>query len=248
MLDFDLDSTAAGGAFDRLAVTGVATLAGNVHLRNSLALTDEVFPLVTYASRAGSFAAVTLEEIGTANVAYTAARADFTVTAEEPPPIFISPLMAANYVEWVESVGEAAGAQAVPAANPEIQALRSRAWESDMMADPDRDGSVNLLEYAFQTDPLDPASRASFDLGPDPLRPGCLLVTSRMREGATDIRYVVESSLDSRIWSELDGGLPPVIEMAHAPLSPGIETLRIAIDRPGTAARFFRLSVQTVNP
>jgi len=247
-LEFDLDGDAASGAFDKLAVTGAATLNGSVALRNALALTGEVFPLVTYASRSGTFPTITVANNGSATASYLATRADFTVTAEDPPAG--APQLAASYAEWINDVTQTWGG-GNPQANPTNEdgftfngAAVPTQWDSAPMADPDRDGSANLLEYAFQTNPLDPASCSRLSLAPDDHQPGWLMATSRLRSEARDIICQLETSADLVTWQPVADDAKGTVTATTRPAAPGINEVAIRLNPASARRTYLRWSVR----
>ena len=244
-LEFDLDGTAASGAFDKLAVTSAATLNGTVALRNALALTGEVFPLVTYASRSGTFPTLSVANNGSATASYLATRADFAVTAGAPPVGM--PQLAATYADWINGVTQTWGKADSPANAPDEDgftfagALPPTGWDHDPMADPDADGSANLLEYAFQTNPLDPASCARLALAPDARQPGGLAATSRLRSEARDIFCELEMSTDLVTWRPAaEAG----VITTPRPAAPGISEVTIRVNPALTGRTYLRWSVR----
>src|SRR6185436_11898266 len=72
---------------------------------------------------------------------------------------------------------------------------------SDDTADPDRDGVINLLEYAFSSDPLNASADAlpTSSLTMIDGKP-VLGITFRRSLTATDLRYQVEFSTDQVTW------------------------------------------------
>ena len=82
-------------------------------------------------------------------------------------------------------------------------------------ADPDRDGSNNLLEYAFDFDPLKPDRAFGPKEGVAPIstpeivhRTSNLLQVAYIRrrdDAGSDVNYVLESSDDLSLWTPLEG-------------------------------------------
>ena len=85
-------------------------------------------------------------------------------------------------------------------------ALEARRWGAD--ADPDGDGVVNLLEYAFGLDPLVP-SREGLPVSGMVTIDGdeYLSISFRRNPDATDVEFTPQASSDLRTW---ESGLPPV--------------------------------------
>lgn len=84
---------------------------------------------------------------------------------------------------------------------------------SGMTADPDGDGVVNLLEYAFDMNPLSPDRNAPVQqgsgppafgkiLGADPGQPAYPTITFVRWKGPVDLTYSVQSSLDLIHWTD----------------------------------------------
>ena len=244
-LELDLDSDAATGAFDKIAIGGAATFNGGVLLRNNLALSNEVFPLVSYASRSGSFASITTSSAGTATATYLAARADFTVTVDAPAAP--APELAANYEDWTESV-ERTWLDGSAQSTGDDEARSSRAsptntWDSSPMADPDKDGAVNLLEYAMQTNPLNGASIARPEVCQSSEHPGCIEVLYRMRAQGTDISYQIEHSADGASWQPLTASTPWCEGGEIEGVATGVNLRRVRINTSATTSVLFKVRV-----
>lgn len=236
------------GAFDKLVVDGAATLGGSVLLRNNLALSGEVFPLVSYGSRRGSFGSITTSNTGTATATHLASRADFTVTADAPDEP--APELAASYDDWIASVERRGGdgaAGTVSGANGSegegMPARTRRAWNPAPMADPDGDGAVKLLEYAFQTNPLDAASMARLETHADAARPGGLDIRHRMRAAAVDVSYVIEHSSDLKTWLPLEADAPGYEGSSVQLISNGTQMKNIRLNTFTSPGTFFRVQV-----
>jgi hypothetical protein len=247
-LEFDLDGDSASGAFDKLTVSGAATLNGSVALRNTLALTGEVFPLVTYASRSGTFPTITVANNGNATASYLATRADFTVTADAPPAG--APQLALSYGEWVDGVDRtwvapggpqpALGSGGLQSAGQPLTA----SWDADPNADPDKDGAINLLEYAFQTNPLDPASIPAVRTRPSKQLPGCIEVSCEMRANAPDITRVLQASPNLRDWNPLTPAGAGVVDVTEESVAPGINRFTLRLRTAASAGSFLRWEVK----
>ena len=104
------------------------------------------------------------------------------------------------------------------------------------LADPDRDGSVNLLELALGTSPL---SQAQAPLVTPSLIGGRLRATYRIREGATGITITPQFSSDLTAWS--DGAT-----IISGPTSQPDGTAILIVEDPALSgpSRSFRLRVQ----
>ena len=103
------------------------------------------------------------------------------------------------------------------------------------LADPDRDGLRNLLEYGFNTNPLatDTAPSLAFD-GPD------LVLIYRRNLAATDVTFDIRATGDFATWSDAaetesilsDDGITRVIR-AQLPYPAGLQkSYRIEVTRP----------------
>jgi dienelactone hydrolase len=118
-------------------------------------------------------------------------------------------------------------------------------------ADPDADGRSNLLEYAFNTDPLVPDEPGLPDSQLVELESGTHLAIRFPRvTAASDIIYQVESSDDLGEWypgsSYSGSGETPVTETTTevSREGAGLETLIVRDNSPvGAGAGFLRLSV-----
>ena len=79
------------------------------------------------------------------------------------------------------------------------QAWKDR-WEvDDDLADPDRDGLVNLLEYALRRLPLQPDSKGAVGVTRSPIE-----LEHAINPGADDVEIVIEISEDLKLWTTLD--------------------------------------------
>ena len=100
------------------------------------------------------------------------------------------------------------------------------------LADPDGDGIVNLLEYAFSHQPLAFEAPPSFDLGT-----GELSLTYRFNLLAPDLTYVVQKSTDAANWQ-------PALPVNEIVSDDGtVRVIRAHIPVVGEPAAFLRLQV-----
>jgi hypothetical protein len=247
-LELDLDSDAVTGAFDKIIIGGAASFNGSVLLRNNLALNNEVFPLVTYASRSGSFASITTSIAGTATATYLANRADFTVTADAPAAP--APELAASYDEWATSMNAllngAESASRLAGKGVGGASGASSAWDSNPMADPDHDGAVNLLEYAMQTHPLNASSIARLEIGTAAEQPDCIELHCRMRASASDIRYVIERTTDLVSWEEFTPSDADYLGSSEKAISTGVQLKTLRLDSNTAEGAIFRIKVMPI--
>jgi hypothetical protein len=247
-LEFDLDGDAAGGEFDKLTVSGAATLNGTVSLRNSVELNGEVFTLLTHGSRSGTFPTITVTHNGSATADYLATRTDFTVTAAAPPAA--APQLASSYGEWVDSVDRTWAAPGRPQATLGSGSLQSAgqsltvSWDGDPNADPDKDGASNLLEYAFQTHPLDPASLPAVKTAPCKQMTGCIEVSCDMRAIAPDLTRVLQASPDLANWLPLTPVSAGVVDVTEESVAPGINRFTVRLRTSAHAGSFLRWEVK----
>jgi hypothetical protein len=247
-LMLDLDGDVASGAFDKLAISGTTTISGTVSLRSSLALTNEVFPLVTYASRTGSFSSITVSTNGTATATYLPTRAEFTVSSDVLG--IPAPQLASSYQDWVGSVAQEwvqPSASAMRMIDGAEAAAPPVTWDDLPGSDPDGDGSSNLLEYAFQTNPLDPTSFMRMSFCRDASDTECLAGVCRLRAPADDIECSLEVSDDLIHWRPATEE-PTHVQLADEPSSgPGIRDLRIRLNTASAPAKHLRWNVRLKN-
>ncbi len=109
-------------------------------------------------------------------------------------------------------------------------------------ADPDGDGQVNLLEFAFDTNPLVPnASPFAVNRASD----GSLWLTYPRRTGLSGLQYTVLRSNDLFTWAAVAGG---DLEETTQPIAGRpMETVTARIVN-ATDRAFFRLQVQSAQP
>jgi hypothetical protein len=118
-------------------------------------------------------------------------------------------------------------------------------------ADPDRDGRINLLEYAFNTDPL-ASDGAEIPAGGvlDSEGASYLTLTFPLVTAASEITYQVEASAELAAWAAGSsysgaGGTPVTAATTEVSRSgAGLETITVRDNQPiGPTAGFLRLRV-----
>jgi len=146
-----------------------------------------------------------------------------TVDFPEPPPI-------TPYTAWLES-WELAGDDA------------------GLLADPDEDNLVNLLEYAFVLDPTKPYTATPGLEEPDGLpvidrpTPDSLSLIYRQNPAATDLSYTVEFS-QSLASSPGDAWQAAAVTESVIAESAGLRIIRATMDTTGMDTAFLRLRVE----
>lgn len=122
--------------------------------------------------------------------------------------------------------------------------------------DPDGDGVVNLLEYAFDRAPaVADGLGGAVTVAPsnDPGAAGALEVAFDRPAGRDDLRYTVEVSSDLLTWSQghsygldaVNGAGLPTQEVSRTPLAGGAERIVVRDTAgAGAPARFMRVRVQ----
>lgn len=109
-------------------------------------------------------------------------------------------------------------------------------------ADPDGDGQVNLLEFAFDTNPLVPNASP---FGVNRASDGSLWLTYPRRTGLSGLQYTVLRSNDLFTWAAVAGG---DLEETTQPIAGRpMETVTARIVN-ATDRAFFRLQVQSAQP
>lgn len=111
------------------------------------------------------------------------------------------------------------------------------------MADPDKDGAVNLLEYAMQTNPLNGASIARPEVCQSSEHPGCIEVLYRMRAQGTDISYQIEHSADGASWQPLTASTPWCEGGEIEGVATGVNLRRVRINTSATTSVLFKVRV-----
>ncbi len=132
---------------------------------------------------------------------------------------------------------------------------------SGMMADPDGDGVVNLLEYAFNMNPLSPDRNAPVQqgsgppafgkiLGVDPGQPAYPTITFVRWKAPVDLTYSVQSSLDLVHWTDQIASPSSFVVLSQTDVGDGSQlelvTVRPTTPMSGPAAapeQFLRVAV-----
>ncbi|MDB6079219.1 MAG: hypothetical protein JWO82_2966 [Akkermansiaceae bacterium] len=109
--------------------------------------------------------------------------------------------------------------------------------------DPDRDGVVNLLEYAFGGDP---AAASTMAIGGYPLLPrlkdSTLLFARRTDASQRGLVYHLETSTDLSSWTE---SLPAGASASEVPFIPAVDGFdEEVVTLPREAMRYFRVRVE----
>ncbi len=108
---------------------------------------------------------------------------------------------------------------------------------ADLTADVDKDGSNNLLEYAFHTDPNAPSSASAPQPG---LESGFLTLTYTQLLSATDLTYTVEESGDL---SNPLGWTPATVELETVSTNGVTRVVKAKVAVGVAEKKYLRLSV-----
>jgi hypothetical protein len=131
----ELKGTTAGSGHDQLAVIRAAMLAGVLDVELAAGFTPAVndsFTVVSYGSRVGNFDTINLPALPPDREWVT------TYDPDDMSGLVVSVIGVSPFLQWQQtSFGE-------DASNPEI---------AGELEDPDKDGIINLLEYALNLDP-----------------------------------------------------------------------------------------------
>jgi len=142
-LVFEIGGVTPGTQYDRLAVTGSAAIAGGLSvtaINNFDPANTDTFDILTANSRTGTFTNVALPAL--------AGRRKFTLSyGAQMVRLSVATALIGTYEEWKTS-----RFTLQEQADPLV---------SGPLADPDRDGQPNRLEYFSGTEPLSVSSRAS---------------------------------------------------------------------------------------
>ncbi|MEM7384414.1 MAG: lamin tail domain-containing protein [Verrucomicrobiota bacterium] len=135
----------------------------------------------------------------------------------------VQPPVGNAYTAWVEANFE--------------EADRTDSAVSGMMADPDSDGSNNLVEFASGTHPRNPHSEPAITMTRDG---ASVHLVSRQRTGVTNLAFQLEQSSDLSAWE--DAAANTAEEISSADLGANISeiTHRITV---GSQARYLRWRV-----
>jgi len=113
--------------------------------------------------------------------------------------------------------------------------------------DPDGDGILNLLEYAFQLDPMssNEAPEKRRNLPAIRVEDGRGALTFRSNAAATDLIYAIELSEDLIQWSPAGDRIEPV-EPSEEQSGPGWVSVRLVEDTGKTPHLWMRVVVQRI--
>jgi hypothetical protein len=100
-----------------------------------------------------------------------------------------------------------------------------------------------LAEYAFQTNPLDPASMPTLQINLSAMMPGCMEITCGMRSDALDIVLTPEVSSDLKTWSPISAGL---VNMNEDRSIPGIKKITLCLNPAVTGNTILRWKVSLI--
>jgi hypothetical protein len=120
--------------------------------------------------------------------------------------------------------------------------------ETDLLADPDDDNLVNLLEYAFVLDPNMPYTATPGTEEPDGLpvidrqSPDTLSLIYRQNPAATDLTYTVEFS-QTLVSSVGQAWQPATVTETVLSESANLRIIRATVDTIGMKTAFLRLRV-----
>jgi hypothetical protein len=152
---------------------------------------------------------------------------DVTVDLIEPPPL--SP-----YEEWLARWG-------------------LEGADADPLADPGGDGIVNLLKYALALDPDAPFSGDGQEeeeegggLPRVEAAPGSLSLVYRRNVSASDLEFIVESSIGPA--SSGFAWVPAAVVETVVSESAEVKVIRATVDIAGAPAGFLRLRVAPISP
>ena len=217
-------ASTAGSQFDRLIVTGAATLNGTLRVTRVNGFqpgAGHSFQVMTFASRSGNFSNLNGSTINE-DLAFTgtATNTSYTLTATTPP-----------FKQWqTMQFGASAGNPLIAGAN----------------ADPEGDGIANWLEYAFGLNPLQ-ANVSKLPTAALQTTGGNRYLTMKYRQliGQTTLDYNVGVSGDLQAWDWTESQ----IEQLGPPVATGDGlteevTVRVATPINGTAREFLKLRVE----
>jgi predicted acyl esterase/pimeloyl-ACP methyl ester carboxylesterase len=119
--------------------------------------------------------------------------------------------------------------------------------DADDLADPDNDGIVNLLEYAFALNPNEPnTTREGLPYGGALEENGDLYHTISFRRNlqAQDILYHIDESEDLETWSTLQD--PDILFLSQDPEDDSAEWVQVRINVSEKTRHFLRVRVQKI--
>lgn len=217
-IEIDIAGLEPGSGYDRLQVGGAAALNGALAITMLDGFIPEEgaqFPILSFGSRSGDFAAVEGIDQGDFSFDRTFTGNEMLLTAvagAEAGGLAVSGVSAVSYDQW-----------------------RLQTFSDDQRATPgtcgplddaDGDGVCNLLEFAFGGNPLDPKRRllprlTLVDYEGDQY----LGIAYRRRTAAGSMRYVVETSNDLATWhsNALENRATQTMSVRQLPGEPGIE-------------------------
>jgi hypothetical protein len=168
---------AAGTNYDQVSASGAVTIAGNleVQLSNSTPSVGDTFTILAAGSWTGTFAMFCGPALG----ARRTLRPNYGAT-----DVVLSVELIATYAEW-----KCSRFTFDEQSNPLI---------SGPLADPDRDGIPNEIEYFFATEPKDPNSigRVEISIVTEADSKRYFRLTFPRAQGVTDVNFTVERTAD----------------------------------------------------
>ena len=246
ILEMDISGDVASGNFDTLTIGGTAALGGTFRLLTGafVATAGESYDLITYVGGSGGSSFDLHQNLADQNginftANYLADRFTLTTSTLQAPAPGRAPLEdllapdQAGFEPWLDK-----------AFGPDAHDGNSLLCGD--LADPDRDGLCNLLEYAFGGHPLETTSNL---IGPtqhfewiEGERYLCL--TYHRRSFAPDLQYLVEGSSDLEDWIRRDAS---VVETTVQPVSSSFHRVTVRwIDPVGPATPVWFLRVQVI--
>ncbi len=182
----ELGGTMAGSEHDQLAVAGAATLAGSLNVTLAPGYTPaagDVFLVLTCGSRNGAFASINLPALP-APMKWK--------TLYDPDSVPGLRLLATSpYHEWQSAhFGADAGNAAI----------------AGEMADPNKDGDINLMHFALDTNPTNGSDKDKFVSATGDNH---LTITFPVRNGAVFTGNPLSATIDGVIYQVVGSDRPP---------------------------------------